>query len=149
MQCLPLWEAFPFAPTRGMIFGVFHVLTELSPINQTETAETVGSQTTLVALPPPRIILCNLQLIAARSKTLQQVRHHLLTQPHFFSGLAAFVNLAGLSGNAHSQPCQPETMCLNCSRSRLNLTSSLHCSFFLINKYIYINIYMTTIMSGC
>lgn len=118
MQCLPLWEAFPFAPTRGMIFGVFHVLTELSPINQTETAETVGSQTTLVSLPPPHIILCNLQLIAARSKTLQQVRHHLLTQPHFFSGLAAFVNLAGLSGNAHSQPCQPETMCLNCSRSR-------------------------------
>lgn len=59
--------------------------------------------------------------------------HHFFTLTHFFAGLAAFVNLTGLACKTHSQPCQPETMCLNSSSNSIfNFISSLHCSLLLV-----------------
>lgn len=130
---------------KRSIFGVFLVLAELSPTKPDGNSTDYRLLTYLLSLPPS--LHHSVQLIAC--SLLQETKHacmcgfshfftlthvcHFVTPTLFLAGLAAFVNCTGPASNTHSQPCQPETMCLNSSsNSVFNFTSSLHCSFFLV-----------------
>lgn len=68
-----------------------------------------------------------------KEDTLQQLRYHLFNQTHFLAQLHTYVNAAGLTRNAYSQPCQLEITCLSSLYSRFNFISSSYCSLFLMS----------------
>lgn len=136
---------FSFCSHERNIFGVFHVLAELSPMKSDWNSRDYRLIMYLLLLLV--IILCTSELVhcCKEQNTLQHAcvvsctffsrtqLHYCSTPTPFLARLAAFVNLAGLACNTRSQPCQSETMHLNSSsNSTFNFISSLHCSFFLV-----------------